>query len=374
MTKRFLTISAVPALVMAAVLFGACDSVLLSPDGPNSGLTGDGYDPDTGLVVGIRRLYFDQSLLGARAGEAVGPRIELTRFPAHNTMPHNAVRWSSSDRSLVTVDEFGEGQITVVLDYLPTTGLHREATIRAEYIHDPSIFAEATMMVLPDWPANRLQLFDWGQASQINMSGAGTTAASIEQAEGLMRAQGFTLLEDGNWSLGNGIMLLTGTGDVNPDPGRQGDNDVQGVFPVDDEHGVIANGNPRLLGSLNHEGLSFPEPGAFPVARDGHIRTAGAGMRVLQAMGLQRPFEVTVRYRSNASDPRWVDLRFGDTSGIRVEGIVSPSNAASFERVLRFVWDYDEQGNPRDDFVPFMFVEAIGGVQIYDLEIRYLGP
>jgi len=352
-------------VMVLAVFFSACDMSMVRSDEEGS---------DSGLVVGIRRLSFDRTIVGALAGADEGPTLRLTRFPPHNTMPLDAVRWYSLDTDIATVevDGHGNGVITVVPGNLDPAGLHLEVTIRAVYVHDSSVFAEATMMVLPQWPRNRELTFNWGQTSQI------TDLATIE---GLMRAppRNFTQIEEtGNWNLGDGILLLTGTGDADPDPVRQG-GAGQAVFEIDPEYGIVPNGNPRLLGSLHHDGLDFDTGGWLPLTRVGHLRTSGSAMRVFQVMALQRPFEITVRYRSNASgDPRWIDLRFGDTVGVRVEGPESPGNAAGEQRTVSFVWDYyyDYNGirRDRDDFVPFVFVEAIGGVQIYDLVVEYLGP
>jgi len=365
MTRKLFALFAAVSLLTMAVLFAACEQSMLRPSDDDGG--------DSGLEVGIRRLYFDHSLLGATAGSARPLRLELTRFPPHNTMPHDAVRWSSScydgngNPTIASIDD--NGNIIIVLDYLDVHELPRTATLRAEYIHDTSVFVEATLMVFPYYERSRHQTFPpsiWtGNTTQVN---PGPALDAI-----LNRFT--TINEAGDLHLGDGIFLLLGTGDAGAAE-REGD-EGQGVFIINPEDpyefGIIPNGNPRALGSTHNGALTF-EPGTpNMVPREGHLRTSGSGMRALQVLGLHRPFEITVRYRSNGAEPRWVDIRFGDTSGVRVEGPISPGNAAGDGRVVRYRWDYDEHGNPRADFVPITFIEVIGGMQIFDVEIVYLG-
>ena len=319
------------------------------------------------LVVDVKQLSFDKPLVVTVANQPhINPglrraELRLVRFPAFHTTGIGDLNWYSTLPGVADIvdyreDENGNIVLTVEIgeeiDALATSDVPREATIRAVYAHSSPVFAEATMMVIPPWLPSRELFFSWGNH--------GTNVADHEH---MFMMQGFTRTPEGDWHMGNnGIFLLTGTGDVNPDPQREG-GDGQGVFVInpDDpyEFGVVPNGGPRALGNLENQ-----------------LRTAGSGMRVMRIMGLQAPFRITAEYASNDADPRWVDIRFGDTSGIRVEGPLS-SGHGDFRQVS-FTWDYyyDEDGNRRyrDDFVPVTFIEAVRGVRMTFLRIEYLGP
>jgi|GEM_PF-1849585 len=377
----------VTALSMAAALFSACEMGPLRPD------RGD----EDGLEMGIRRLSFDQSLVVGVAGVSdVLRRVELrvSVFPPQHTADLESVLVEVDGLEYVNVVSrvvdvaTGEIVVAVAVDsgttMDPVTDDPMMATIRAVYEHDRSIMAEATMMVIPDWPENRRHVFgEWASGP--------LTQTQLEGAMGLI--PGFVGMRDGDgvptgdWHFGDGVFFLLGPngGVSDGEIERGGLHGATGVFEIDPEDpwtlGIPGlSGTPRAMGgdALHGGGLpSFNDPDGRPeVARVGHLRTGGT-MRVFRLMGLQAPFEISVRYRANGAGTRWVDLRFGNESGIRVEGPVSPGNAAGDGRIVRFVWDYyyDEDGvrRERDRFVPVVFVEAIGGMQIYDLEVRYLG-
>jgi len=384
MRKKLFVVLAAALLTTVAVFFAACEQSLLRPD--------DDDGRDSGLVVGIARLYFDNPLVAATSdiGEM---RLRLDRFPAHNTMQVNDVVWEIDDvvlgsdtKSIASVErgwdaEGNEIGIVRITDeakaYLATTPLPLQTTVRARFIHDNSIFAESTVMALPNWPTSRNRVF--------NFDGGATIGSG--DVETRLGALGFHQNDEGDWHLGDGIFLLLGTGNVAPDPARGGGIDhLQGVFEIDPEDpyefGVTPLGTPRPLGTM--EG--------------GHIRTAGDGMRALRIMGLERPFEIELVYASNAADQRWAYVRFGDTSGVMVEGPISPGTG--IQRTIRFRWDYedyytnhyhisawgdefnywyqqrhfvlDDKGGriPRDNFVPFVFVELVRGIQLSRVTIR----
>ncbi|MCL2600388.1 MAG: hypothetical protein FWD88_04320 [Treponema sp.] len=382
MRKKLFVMSAAVLLASMSVFFTACDQSLLRPD--------DDDGKDSGLVVGIMRLYLDSPLVAATA--AVGEmRLRLDRFPPHNTMDIEDVVWEVSGQSGIvgveryidddTGNEYGIVTITQeAKEYLAGTPLPLETTIRARYRHDHSIYAMATVMALPNWPTSRNRVF--------NLDG-GVTVASGD-VETRLGNLGFHRNDDGDWHLGDGVFLLLGTGNVAPDPQRAGGIDhIQGVFEIDPDDpygfGVTPLGTPRPLHTM--EG--------------GHIRTAGDGMRALRLMGLERPFEIELVYASNGADSRWAYVRFGDTSGVMVEGPVSPGTG--IQRTVRIRWDYhayytnhyhispwgeefnywyqqrhfvlDEYGEriPRDDFVPFVFVELVRGIQLSRVTVRTPG-
>jgi len=377
-------------LATMLVLFSACEQSLVRPN--------DDDGRDSGLEVGIRRLYFSAPLVAAIAGEVQDFRraeITLTMFPPHHTMRDSDIEWTAYPLGVAVVEPYGEraedGTMTMVVHIGPDIGMldaydmFREATIRATYLRDTSVYAEAAMMILPPWGASRFVDFNWGTA-QGTTNPPNAPAGGWPTVAERMHALGYQIINDeGDWHLGNGIFLLTGTGNTAPDPQFQGDNDALiGVFEIDPEepyeYGITPLGTPRVLGSFQ-----------------GDVRTAGDGMRALQIMGLQRPFEIEFEYATNANDPRWAYIRFGDTSGLRVEGPVS-SVMGSVRRV-RFRWDYyayytnrlfevpgapqfnfwyqergyvlDENGGriPRAGFVPVTFVEVVRGVRMISLRI-----
>ena len=339
------------------------------------------HDPDSGngdnLRIDITKLDFDQSLVVGVPG-GLEPTLTLTRFPAHNTMLPNSV-YLDYDSQIAKV-EFEDEQCTKVkVSVVPgaITDM-KETTVRAVYKDNNSVFAEATLMVLPDWPRERTLNFT--DAVKWPSTVSNTT---IETA---LTAMGAKRTDSGDWDMGNGVFFLLGTGSAGV-AARAGDTDEKSVLEIDPENpyelGIIPLGGPPSLNASpvnnggNFEGFyevpSDPDNG-FVVVENGsadrrHLRTAGDAARLFRIMGLQRPFEIVVKYRANGGGTRWVDLRFGDTTGLRVEGPVSATNGTDQGRLVRFLWDKDEDGNPRDDFVPFVFVELIGGMQIYAIEV-----
>ena len=394
MAKKLFVLLTVALLVWMPVFFAACD---LTFD-PDAG--GDGGD----LVLGIRRLYFDKPLVAAVVGGEQTARLVMTRFPPANTMAHEDVIWTSNHPHVLVTRYGGEETVNAttvaVISVDPALTLGSgdppvEAVIRATYRHDPSVYVESTMMVLPDWPKSRRVHFGW-------VSGIATQAL----AEDFLRGWGFTQNEANDWHMlssvvgvnGYGIFLLSSTGGAAPDPMREGGEEDRGVFvinPLDPyEFGIVPTGGTRPFnagaeGAFNAQPFSFPNLDGGPMlARNGSVRMGGDG-RIFRIMGLQAPFQITMMYQSNGAGTRWADIRFGDTSGIRVEGPVSPGNAAADTRTLRFIWDYyyeydadgnrvfltDEAGNRirRDEFVPVTFIEAVGAMRFFDINIEYLG-
>jgi len=408
-TDRF-SILFVTALIFN--FFTTCNGQLLIPDG---GTGGDN------LVVPITRLYLNHNTFVAAVGSGETLQLELERFPPHNTMP-NAINWRSFDSTIASVTQ--DGVIKIELDTLPTGAITIETTIRAEFIHDTSVFADTTVMIIPSGlPRNRNLQFNW--TSTTNQINAGEALNNFIIANGGQVAND---VED--WYFGDGIFLLTGSGGISLDAIERGTsaagldpgpNDTPRIFPttflIDPgnpyKYGVTPIGTPQILGSW-HEGAltrfydpyddltpvindSFPKTSGSdiltsdPRNRAGHMRTAGAGMRAFQILGLTAPFEITVKYRSNAMEDRWVDLRFGDTSGFRVEGPLSRdgANNSNEGRTVRFryidyLYSYDANGElyymldengdriSLPEFVPITFIEFIAGIQVWEIDIRDL--
>jgi hypothetical protein len=404
--RRFFTLFAVVAILLVLML-STCDGLLI-PDGGKGG--GD-------LKVPISRLYLNHSTFVAAVGSGATLQLELTRFPPFTTMP-NEVQWRSFDENIATVDQ--NGKITIELLDIPSHLITVETTIRVEFIHDTSIFAVTTVMIIPaGLPRDRKLDFDWGGVAQVN---AGAPLNDLIRSKGGEEAN-----DVGDWYFGDGIFLLTGSGGISLDTIERGTASMGLDAPPDARprlwpttfridpadpyrFGVTPTGTPQVLGSWEPSSLTrfydpyddllpsindtFPGTGDLipgdPRTINGQLRTAGAGMRAFQILGLEAPFEIVVKYRSNAAEDRWVDLRFGDTSGFRVEGPLSRNNASNTNegRTVRFryedyLYSYDRDGNrydvlengekiPLPPFVPIMFIELIAGIQVYEIVIRDL--
>jgi len=410
-TRKFFTLFTILAVVL---LFIACNGQLLVPDG---GKGGDDLD------VPITRLTLSDSTFVAAEGSAATLELKLTRFPPHTTMP-DAINWRSFDSSIASVTQ--DGIIKIELDELPDGAITLETTIRAEFIHDTSVFADATVMIIPaTLEKNRNLRFNWGAGAQVNAG---------EALNNLIIANGGRVANDvEDWYFGNGIFLLTGSGGISLDVIDRGTalaqldssaSDIPRLYPttflIDPadpyKYGITPIGTPQVLGSWAPDAVTrffdpydegtpkindFPAwptlPGndnrgdSDPRTRTGHLRTAGAGMRAFQILGLTAPFEITVKYRSNAMEDRWVDIRFGDTSGFRVEGPLTRNNAANTNqartvrfRYIDYLYSYDIDGNKYymldengekislPEFVPITFIEFIAGIQVWEIDIKDL--
>ena len=90
-------------------------------------------------------------------------------------------------------------------------------------------------------------------------------------------------------------------------------------------------------------------------------------------------------------EDRWVDIRFGDTGGFRVEGPLTRNNAANTNqartvrfRYIDYLYSYDKDGNKYymldengekislPEFVPITFIEFIAGIQVWEIDIKDL--
>jgi hypothetical protein len=442
-----LALAAAGLAAALAVGLAACDMEALVPDA--------GRGAASGLEVPVTRLTLFEEREGAGgekslwpAGMFVAPagggdtlQLRAERFPAHNTMAADAVRWTVvGDDGIVSVDQ--DGLVEVVMPNVPGGQVFAETRVRAYLYESPTRFAELTVRVIPDdWGNNRT--FNFGNAATIvgmNTSDPfhfpdtntsppfpapqlpGPTATTW-----LSGRPGVTTVNDfGDLHLGDGIFLLLGTGGAAPEGAERGSaglgldgagwrHSASFVIDPDDpfRFGITPDGSPRPMPTGNnalHYGhvsnlQNFNDPSA-PTAQmtQRHMRTAGEGGRKFMLLGLQAPFEIWVRYRANAGEPRWVDIRFGDTSGIRIEGPVSPGNQTGEGRTVRFryvdyLYSYGLDGQlewvlqdgrriPQDGaiqadldqrialdpFVPVTFIEYIGGMQFYEIAVRPLGP
>ena len=366
---------------------------------------------DSGLQVPVTRLYLNQTLMGTQIGLDLNLSLEIEFFPKFTTQK-NDIKWTTScqdengNSTIASISK--DGKITVLIDQIPFGELFASTTFRVESTHDNSVFTEATLLIFPDLPRSRSLYFDTARWEGTTLNGPPEgTFPSINSA--------------GDRNLGDGIFLLTGTGHAAGGV-REGNDHEQGVYEIDPRNpyaaGIFPTGGVRTLAATAWQNSGTPpgsSPERFPAFLDGelvfapagitldefndftppgfdpinpkhirhraiseHIRTQGTGMRVFQIAALHRPFRITVWYLANSAGQRWVDIRFGDTSGIRVEGIVSPADTANQgnSRVVNFIWCCDEDGKARSDFVPLTFiegaVEGAAGIRFYGVEVEYL--
>jgi len=438
-----------PVLALAAALVTvlvatSCNPESLLPD--DSGGNGDG------LVVPISRLDIETRRIVTTMGSGLKEKLPLDIFPPHTTMPEK-VEWLSFDDNAVKVDQNGNIEV-LIAELRPGDEVFSEITVRARFTENHSVFSDMTVTVLPVFPANRELTFNnWGTA-QI-------TGTPISQMENL----GYIRINlAGDWDMryrdeggvdkSQGILLLTGTGDVSSElfAGRATDSILRADTEDEDPKPWIntaaflvnpaspydwiprPTGGARALGSWTadtegsgaalHTGTGQPwnDPrtdGPFDDSLDptrwGHIRTAGSGARVFQVLGLERPFEIEVRYVTNqAGNARWAGIRFGGDDGqIWVEGPqswqtgISQANRLRSGRVMRYEWrDYlysdnrDDEGNAfrewilkdggrvrqdeydeavhgerieLDDYLAVTDVYAVnGGIRVHDIVVRPL--
>lgn len=402
-----------------ALVFVGCNLELLVPDGEGGS--------EQGLVVPITRLSLMElrgesrvpasAFITSLAADGVGETLQLeaVRFPAHNTMPEGEVYWRSLDPEAATVDQ--NGLVTVRLEGIRSTDrVFAEATIRAELRGNPTVFADMTVRIIPAWGNDRLLSFEnWG-----NFTAAQGGLSTIQNRPGVAPVNDF-----GDLHLGDGIFLLLGTGGISQDEPIDRGAPTLGLEPNPDRHhstsfvinpdnpfefGIAANGSARALPTgtsvVLDQGavVNFNDPlAAAPVNVTGNLRLAGDGGRQFMILGLQAPFEIFVRYMANGAGDRWVDIRFGDTSGVRIEGPLSTSATAPAQaRTVRFRYEdflhsFDADGEPEwvlrdgsrvpqaafaapgdgqddprvrlDPMVPATFVEFIGGMRIYEIKV-----
>jgi len=182
---------AVATLLVAAAVT-ACEMERLLPYG--GGRT-------DGLEVPISRLRIDRDRIITVLESDLQEQLGLEIFPPHTTMS-GKVEWLSSDYDAVFVDQ--SGNIHVHMDALRADdAVFAEVTITARFTENHSIFSEMTVMILPEFPRYRELIFNnWGTA-QIS----GTPIAQLENIANRVNLEG-------DWHMGDGIILLTGTGDV----------------------------------------------------------------------------------------------------------------------------------------------------------------
>ena len=260
--------------------------------------------------------------------------------PANAT--RNTVNWTSSNENIATVSDTGEITITSVDPIAPRTTI-----IRVESEFDPSIFAECALTVYPIYSMPRNWNFTAGSVRVNNSVITGSTGD----------ASGNWTLYNSDGDLGNGAVVLGASGGAD-DYIATG----AGVHEIDPEnpyqHGLVPNGNPRTWSYVS-AGPNIPTGWSFPL-----IRPAGMG-RFVKINAVQGPFRIIVDYQGNNTAGSQVDIRIGDTSGIRIEGEPSMDATAAGGKTVSY--DFTS-----DDFVPVIFLETNDGTRIWSIRISRL--
>ena len=333
----------------AVILFAACKPQLEPPENFK------GNPEDIGIEIDLLRLTLDKTEIAIISGRSL-PALNVTKYPPNATRAE--LVWTSTNEPIAAVD--GTGALTITSVTVPEP---QNAVIRVSAKNDPSVYAECVITVYPNYPANRHLQFE-----RIN----GVSISS----EATFKTEYAKLPKDtkGDVDMGDGIFLMHGTG------GAPGGDDGYSVdptkernkaYPIDPEHpyafGMVPNGGARGLGTGTQWSAGRSEFTGFSNAR---LHTGGRGRHVKIA-AIFRPFKITVNYRSNSNNSgRWADIRIGETEGLWLQGAISnPTTAGNGQATINFVYNLDENGDPREDFVPLIFVESNEAIQIFDVII-----
>ena len=287
------------------------------------------------LTVDIIRITLSAKALGTIPGRHLN--LAASIFPPFAT--RNEMIWESSNTSVAAVNSAGE--ITII----PTSvTLPLYSVITVSSVHDPSIYARCTVTVYPNYARSRAYTFDDNPVNPVK----------------------YPLDENNDIQLGNGVFILTGTGGAS-DYNSQGSGEH--IIDPDNpyEYGIIPNGEPRALGTYTQSAANVtfdtgPSSG-------NHIRTSGNAARQIKIAAVFTPYEVIVNYMTNSGgSPRNVDIRIGDTEGIRVEGEMSSTTSPVDPKTVR----YKDESPDGEGFVPEIYIECNQGVRIYEVFLKDL--
>jgi hypothetical protein len=347
----------------AVLLFTACKPALVPPED----FTGN--PEDLGLVVDLFRLELNETELATIAGNPL--RLILTKTPDFAT--RSGVTWTSSNESVATVDENGSIQTT------STSADPVTAVIRVESVTNPSIYAECSVTVYPDYGSNRYWNFIGPNASTTTNTG---WYAFTENATAGQQTQFGSIVLSADSYLGNGMTLKGQTGNgsyENPSTTPNGLPLVGGQIPGDADKSIyppypwvyeINPDNPYEMGLVptnsTRSGMNWRSDNPAGMGfRAGNLVTNGNG-RIFSIAALKGPFYIEVRYTTNGDGAaRWADIRIGDTSGLRIQGFPSTdrNDVAKGRGVVSYTYT-------NDDIVPFVYIEAQGSIRIYEVIIR----
>ena len=297
----------------------------------------------------------------------------LTKTPPNATnsevvwevLPPNLVYVGSLD--FISINQNGKLETFAVAG--PST-----AKIRVYSKDNPSIYDECIITVYPDYGSNRYWNFgptgwyadkrDAQPGAQTPMNWVNGTTLDVSVGMGLT-------IRGGSGSGGYNQATSTPNGLPAAAGGIPADASDPSLYPpypwvytIDPEEPYVVGVNPtngarsglNMVAGGNH-GADFA---------DDHLTTGGSG-RIISIAAIKGPFYIEVRYQSNGSANRWVDIRIGDKEGLRIQGEPSSGTNGVGANVGRKVWHYYEE----DDVVPFIFLEGAqgGAFRIYEIII-----
>ena len=278
-------------------------------------------------LVTVYNIPIDQSALG------------FAKIPSFAT--RDEVTWTSSNQNVAEVDE-KTGEITIKI----TNPNAPQATtmIRVQSDYDPSIYAECALTVHPIYGLPRTWNF---AANTIRVDGSVITASSGTTASGWTN-------QSSEANLGNGAIILGMTSFASDYNGLS-----PGEYVIDPDdpyrHGVVLTELSRNWNYVNTNGAQVPTGFSEYM-----IRPTGAA-RFIEINALFGPFKIEVNYAGNNTSGSHVDIRIGDTAGIRIEGENSMSNTDG--QTVTYTFTESEV------FVPVVYLETNDGTRIWDIKI-----
>ena len=353
----------------------------------------DGDPDDIGLVIRLQGLTLDRSELATIGGNDL--KLNLTKFP--DFASRKDVTWvvrcsvdcksnctGNCEESSVQVDQ--NGNIT-------TTAVDEDevSVVRVYADNDPYVYADCSIMVFPDYGEYRYWNFNGTGTADPGTSTTDTStgwyAAKRNASEPEQTRIAYTNNTQFDANIGLGMILRGGTGsggynqagtapnglpaafgDIPPGADSSLYPPFPWVYEIDEEDPYGAGCNPSNGPRSN---LRFWGGGGEDF-RQGFITTGGSG-RIFSIAAIQGPFYIEVGYHTNSDvgadgQGRWVDIRIGDKSGLRIQG--EPSRTRATGQGKR-VWYYYEN----DDVVPFVHLEGAQAGAFRVHEVRLLpGP
>jgi len=343
----------------AILLFAACMPLLV----PNDGIENP---DDSELVVRLLRLALDKSELATIAGQPLA--LLLSKTPSFATI--NDVTWVSSDENVAMVDQNGNIE-TFFTDSPKTT------VIRVYVNDDPSIYAECSVIVYPDYGSNRYWSFGPSGWYAINQNAPAANRTPIVWTNGStndidigmgMTIKGATGSGGYNQAVVSPNGLPISSGEIPPDaPNPSLYPPYPWVYTIDPDDPYSSGCNP---GNNARSGLNMTAGVSGAGFAEGFLTTGGSG-RILSIAAIKGPFYIEVRYHTNSNGVnRWADIRIGDKEGIRIQG--EPSNHSSNAGGGKAVYYYYED----DDIIPFIYIEGAqgGAFRIHEVIISTSPP
>jgi len=354
-------------VLIAGLFFTACIQSI-DPAGEFTG----GPD-DAGLVVGLQKLTLDKTELATVMGYSL--ELKVTKSPVFANV--NDVTWTSSDENVATVDQNGH------IETNPEITEPQSTLIRVFANADPSVYAECSVMVYPDYTSNRYWNFGTSSNGSSSAPGQPNTSwyANSRDAVTANQKPFGSIVTSADSSLGLGMTLKgqTGSGEYEPPSETPPPSNLPlsgGVIPSDADKNLypvypweynIDPEDPYVFGLTPRNGTRTgiywraDNPGGD--FRAGNLVTNGNG-RILSIAALKGSFYIEVRYQANSSGSRWAEIRIGDKDGFRIQGEPSLGTTAA---ECKKIFKYYEQGD--DDIVPYVFIEAKESIRIYEIII-----